>query len=1033
MVSAGAARAAEIREKLAGLPGLDPAWSRCVEAVDADGVRRTWHVLDTQAAVPAPRGAGTTHSASRGTDANTQRTGLHRPEGLTRQGAIDSSSRGTDAAERDSQSQGTPSPSVSRGTDANTQPPGSERPEGLTRTRNPEDHSVPTDQPGPATDTDRPTHGTLLAVHGNPTWSYLWRRLLAAPPPGWRVVAVDQLGMGFSDDPLGSLNEPRSLAQRIDDLTALTDVLDLGPRVVVAGHDWGGMVATGWALAHRDVLAGIVLANTTVHHAFDSGLPTALSFSRLAPLLRRVTVDTPTFVRATTAVSSPRPPRDVRDGYALPYRGAENRRFVGQFVADIPTDPSHPTRATMAELADGLATLGAEPAETRVPVLLLRGPKDPVFSEDHLRDLRHRLPHADVHRYEGASHLVLEDAPRSAVDIAEWIEARVDGLVADADPLASDERPEPGPWAVGTSSRPWAGLTELARTDPNALCVAEVRTGRRVTFGEIEADIEHVALGLRDAGVRPGDRVGLLVEPGVDLTVAAYACWRAGAVIVVADAGLGLPAMGRALRGAGTAHVIGIPKAIAALGALRIPGTRFLVGDMPGPARKAAQVAASFDELRSRGRRLASAGLTTGEVLSGDADAAVLFTSGATGPSKGVVYTVDQLRAQIGGFGAIYRLQPGDRLVAAFAPFALYGPALGVGGVVPDMKVTAPGTLTAAALADAVEAAGGTTVFASPAALRNVLATAGEVTPGQREALARVRVVMSAGAPVPAPLLRELVDRVFPAAEMHTPYGMTECLPVSDVTLDEIEALASGSDGDSEGVCVGRPLEGVSVAVAPLPAEPFGDDGALTTSPGVTGEICVRAAHMKDRYDQLWAVDHAAAAHPRGWHRTGDVGHLDSGGRLWVEGRRVHVVHTADGPVTPVGLEQRVEALPGVASAAVVGVGPVGVQQLVVVVVPEEPTVPEATAGPGGVRLPKTLHRVAAMPTTLNRLRRSQWKSAQVLADSELTAAVRACSDRPVAAVLVREAMPVDIRHQSKIDRTELAAWAESVLAGGGA
>ena len=905
-------KATAIRKRLEHLPGLDPAWSRAVDADDAGGVRRTWHVLDTHAAAspdaPAPR-------------------------------------------------------------------------------------------------------GTLLAVHGNPTWSYLWRRLLAAPPSGWRVVAVDQLGMGFSDDPTGTIEAPRSLSQRIDDLSRLTEVLDLGPRVVVAGHDWGGMVASGWALAHPEVLAGIVLANTTVHHDFDGGLPKALSFSRLAPVLRRVTVDTATFVRATTAVSSPRPPKDVREAYALPYGSPGARTFVGQFVADIPAQPSHPTRATMRALADGLAALGAAPEESRVPVLLLRGPKDPVFSEDHLRDLRRRLPHADVHRYEGASHLVLEDAPQSAADIAEWITRRVDGDTADDDPLAAEERPEPGPWAVGTPARPWAGLTELARTDPEALCVAEVRTGRRVSFGEIEADIEHVALGLRDAGVEPGDRVGLLVEPGVDLTVAAYACWRAGAVIVVADAGLGLPGMGRALRGAGTDHVIGIPKAIAALGALRIPGTRFLVGEMPAPARRVARVAASFDELRARGRELAASGQVSGEVLTGDADAAVLFTSGATGPSKGVVYTVDQLRAQIGGFGAIYRLKPGDRLVAAFAPFALYGPALGVGGVVPDMKVTAPGTLTASALADAVEAADGTTVFASPAALRNVLRTAGELSPGHRDALARVQIVMSAGAPVPAKLLRDLT-RVFPRAEMHTPYGMTECLPVSDVTLDEIEALTAAAEGPVEGVCVGRPLEGVSIAVAPLPRQPGQADGALTTEPGVTGEISVRAAHMKDRYDQLWAVDHSAADQPRGWHRTGDVGHLDSEGRLWVEGRRVHVIHTATGPVTPVGLEQRVESLPGVASAAVVGVGPVGAQQIVVVVVPEG-----RSARSGG---------------PLGRLRGSR-RVPRVLADAELTASVRALDDRPVAAVLVREAMPVDIRHQSKIDRAELATWAGEVLAGRGA
>ena len=902
---------ARIAQRLTGLPGLNPEWSRVVRAVDADGVERAWHLLDTHAS-----------------GADGQTSGAH----------------------------------------------------------------------------DDVPRGTVLAVHGNPTWSYLWRRVLAAPPAGWRVIAVDQLGMGYSEHPRGTLASPRSLTQRIEDLTGLTDALggSFGPggRVVVVGHDWGGMVAAGWALARPEQAAGLVLANTTVHHDFENGVPKALQFSAVAPVLKAVTVDTPTFVRAATAVSSPRPSREVRRAYASPYRTARERAFVGQFVADIPGTPGHPTRAGMRDLAERLADPAAG-ISGRVPTLLLRGPKDPVFSEAHLADLCARLPQADVHRYEGASHLVPEDAPAFADHLAQWVAARLDGARS-GDPEGRDERPAQASFAVGTSSRPWAGMTAQAATDPDAVCVAEVATGRSITFGQIETEVEHLALGLREAGVKPGDRIGLLVEPGIDLTVAAYASWRAGATIVVADAGLGLGGMGRALRGAGVAHVFGIPRAMKGMPILRVPGQRILVGELAPALRSALRIRSDMDRLRARGAELAAAGESMPEVFSGGTDAAVLFTSGATGPSKGVVYTADQIRAQVGGFGSIYNLRPGDRLVAAFAPFALYGPALGVGGVVPDMKVTAPATLTAAGLADAVIAAGGTTVFASPAALRNVLRTAAEVTPEQKQALAGVRTVMSAGAPVPVALLRDLVTTLFPEAEMHTPYGMTECLPVSDVTLEELESVYETDDksgvGD-EGVCVGLPLEGVELAVAPFPERHDAPDGHLVHEPGVSGEVMIRAPHMRDRYDQLWATTHAASDFPPGWHRSGDVGHLDEQGRLWIEGRRVHVVHTAQGPVTPVGLEQRVESLPEVESAAVVGVGPLGVQQVVVVVTLE------GEAGnrraPGGA-----------------------------LADTELTRAVRDACARPVAAVLVRESMPVDIRHQSKIDRTELAEWATTVLAG---
>ena len=196
-----------------------------------------------------------------------------------------------------------------------------------------------------------------------------------------------------------------------------------------------------------------------------------------------------------------------------------------------------------------------------------------------------------------------------------------------------------------------------------------------------------------------------------------------------------------------------------------------------------------------------------------------------------------------------------------------------------------------------------------------------------------MRLVVSAGAPVPAALLHALRG-VLPNAAAHTPYGMTEALPVTDIALDGIEP-----PGPGDGVCVGRPLPGVDVAVSPLdPAAP--PTGPLTREPGVTGEIMRRRAARQGPLRPAVGGPAGAAPATPGWHRTGDVGHLDAAGRLWVEGRLVHVVTTADGPVTPVGVEQRVQAVAGVDAAAAVGVGPAGTQQVVVVVVPD------AGAGP---------------------------------------------------------------------------------------
>ncbi|NEM06227.1 alpha/beta fold hydrolase [Geodermatophilus normandii] len=800
--------------------------------------------------------------------------------------------------------------------------------------------------------------GTLLCVHGNPTWSYLWRRLLAAAPPGWRVIAPDQLGMGWSD----RLAAPRPLRQRVADLGDLTAALGVTGPVVTVGHDWGGVISLGWALEHRADLRGVVLCNTAVAMPEGDWGPVLIRAADAPGVRAAVTVGTPVFVRATTALSRPALPAEVRRAFAAPYRSRARRRSVGDFVADIPFSPGHPSRAAQEAIAEGIRDLD-------VPALLLWGPRDPVFGERYLTDLRGRLPQARLHRYEGASHLLPEDAPQYADAVAQWVtDLGTDRAVPD----------RPAAPADGTARRLWSALEE--RSDDDAAAVVEVG-GATVIWSALAARVRHLAAGLAAAGVRPGQRVALLVEPSADLTAAVYAVWRAGGVVVVADKGLGFAGMRRALRSAAGDAVIGSGKGLAAARLMGLPGIRVAAGP------RALGAAHTLDDLEALGRSAP----VPAEVPVDD-DCAVLFTSGATGPAKGVVYTHRQAAAQIDLVRSAYDLTPGDRLVAAFAPFAILGPALGIGSAVPDVDVTAPGSLTAAALADAAAAVEATVVFASPAALRRVAATAEKLSAAQRQALERVRLLMSAGAPVPASLLRSL-RTLLPAADAHTPYGMTEVLPVADISLPGIEAA-----GDGEGVCVGAPLPGVSVRISPL--SPDGRaDGPLTELPGTLGEVCVRAAHVKDRYDALWALERATSR-DAGWHRTGDVGHLDAEGRLWIEGRLQHVVTTAAGPVTPVGIEQRVERLEGVSAVAAVGVGPAGAQVVAVVVVPS-----------GGRR-------------------RTRGRSRPRLAGPDLADAVRSVAGVDVAAVLTVPALPVDIRHQSKVDRGEVARRAARALAG---
>lgn len=894
----------------AGLPGLDPAWSRLVSFTDADGVLRTVHLLD-------------------GADAVREATGAE-------------------------------------------------------------------------------PVGVLLAVHGNPTWSYLWRSLLPrAAAAGWRLVAPDQLDMGFSE----RTGTRRRLERRIDDLGRLTDALGVvagaeGPgssRVVTIGHDWGGVVSAGWAGRHRDLLDGVVLLNTAVHQPEGAALPAILVPFTSKGLHLAGTTTTDAFLRATAATARRPLAPGVADAYLAPYRGAARRVGVGAFVADIPVVPGHPSAPALDRVAEGLSAIGAD----RVPSLLVWGPADPVFRQRYFADLRSRLPHADVQRFEGTGHLLVEDVePERGVagTVVRWLR----GLDAVPAPAPAGSTGKTGTTSGGGSPRRplWAALRERSQDD--SVAVAQLRAGgpaETLTWRRLAARVDDLAEGLAASGVRHGDRVALLVPPGPDLSALFSACLRLGAVVVVADAGLGVKGLTRAVASADPAVVIGIERALLAARALGWPGRRVLAGPSAGLRRRALGRVELLADLEAAGRdRRAAPGWAPLPEPAPSDQGAVLFTSGSTGPAKGVVHTHATLQALRDAAAHTSGLGPGDSLVAAFAPFAILAPLLGATAAVPETDVTKPDTLTAAALARAVaaiapdDASASPVVFASPAALRRVVATADDVDDAGRAALSRVGLLLSAGAPVGTDLLAAAGD-VLPRAECRTPYGMTEGLLVAQTNLTELQAAGAG-----EGVLVGSPLPGTRVATSSLDGLGRAVGPLVEGAEAPTGEIVVRSPLMKDHYDQLWDVqresvrDTPGAAGEPGWHRTGDVGHLDAAGRVWVEGRLAHVVTTAAGPLTPVGPEQRVQLLPGVSRAALVGVGPAGTQQPVVVV--------ETTGGPGApgpgaapVELVDAVRRTAGTPV-------------------------------PVAAVLVVAELPTDVRHRSKVDRSRVAAWADGVLSG---
>ena len=812
------------------------------------------------------------------------------------------------------------------------------------------------------------TRLTVLAVHGNPTWSYTWRHLAAAVPDDVRVIAPDQLEMGFSE----RSGELRRLGDRIADLLALTDELELSGDVVVVAHDWGGPVSLGWLQhVHADHdgldIVGLVLTNTAVHQPAESSAPTLIRNARRPLWLGQVTVETSAFLRGMFELSNPRTPAEIRRGYLAPYDTPDRRKAIGEFVADIPLEADHPSAAALDAVAAGLTGLGD------VPTLLVWGAGDRVFSDIYLHDLEARLPHADVHRHPKAGHLVSEDTDVASI-VVDWLQT-----------LGADETPPPILAPVDLT----AALRDPAISD--RIAIHEMGAdGRSVTFGELDELVKRTAEGLfGTGGVQVGDRVAVMIPPGVDLAIALYACWRMGAVPVLIDGGLGPAQMGAAMKVADPNHLIGIRRALAAARTLRWPGRRIAVEPTHRVARRLLGVEHDLASLQD-------APSVPLPAVDPDAEAAVVFTSGATGPSKGVRYSAARIDTQIRTLVEQYNISADDSLVAAFAPFALYGPAMGIPSTVPDMDVSSPGTLTAATLLDAVEAVDASLVFASPAAILSVLETLDELGARDRTALDHVRLLLSAGAPVPGHVLRAAVDRLVPNAAAHTPYGMTECLPVADIDLVSLESL--GPDALHHlGVCVGMPVDSVELLIDPL--DELGVPTGLPTSePGLLGEVWVQAAHQRLGYDRLWHTTHLASP-ADGTHATGDIGTIDADGRLWIGGRTGHVIRTATGPVAPTPIERAVDMLDGIRRSAAVGVGPAGAQ--VVVVIAE-------TSDAG--RRPRQ--------SSLDRIDR-------------IRAAVAEATGLDVAACLEVPSLPVDRRHNSKIDRTHLADWATGVLEGG--
>jgi cis-3-alkyl-4-acyloxetan-2-one decarboxylase len=245
----------------------------------------------------------------------------------------------------------------------------------------------------------------VVMVHGNPTWSFYYRDLIRSLRGRYRVLAPDHIGCGYSDKPKEGAYR-YTLSERIRDLEAFLDHLEPKNSITLVAHDWGGMIAMGWAVRHPGRVARIVLMNTaTFHLPDDMKMPATLAFVRNTKLAMFMVRHFNLFSRgASWMAPASRLPKAVRDAYCAPYDSPDNRLATLRFVQDIPLAPGDPAYEAVSEIEQGL------PLFEKTPILLLWGEKDFVFKPKVLEIFERIWPHAESHRFAKAGHYVLDDA-----------------------------------------------------------------------------------------------------------------------------------------------------------------------------------------------------------------------------------------------------------------------------------------------------------------------------------------------------------------------------------------------------------------------------------------------------------------------------------------------------------------------------------------------------------------------------------------------------------------------------------------------
>jgi olefin beta-lactone synthetase len=530
-------------------------------------------------------------------------------------------------------------------------------------------------------------------------------------------------------------------------------------------------------------------------------------------------------------------------------------------------------------------------------------------------------------------------------------------------------------------------LTEVADLQGDKIGLVEAATGKELTFKEIDSISDNYATLLIKNGVHAGERVMLMVKPSADFICLTFALFKIGSPVILIDPGMGYKNLLRCIEGVKPKVFIGIPKAHV---------FRKL---FPKPFRSVEKTFCCGFSFGLFGTDISKVKIEKEKgrkIYSPESDdlAAIIFTTGSTGPPKGVRYEHTIFSAQLRMIKEYYKITASDIDQPAFPLFALFSTALGACAVIPDMDPTQPAKVDPKTFIASLNDNKVTYSFGSPA-LWNVVSA---YCIKHKITLTSVKQILMAGAPVSGELIGRVSSILSDEASIHTPYGATESLPIVSIEGREILDTTWPRTCEGKGTCVGRPLPGITVKIIPISDDVIPTMGCTDfLPPGEIGEIIVQGDVVTKAYEnnsdetKLAKIEDGKSF----WHRMGDTGYVDDIGRIWFCGRRGHRVITEEGTYFTIPCEAIINNHPAVYRSALVGVPSSGSVENQIPVMIVEP------------------------------MKESDIKEKTLLAEVKRLSKSHPLTER-IDHFLLHPDFPVDIRHNAKIFREKLSVWAQS-------